>query len=48
MTIVRDVLAHDPLSGHFYVFFTRRCDGVRIVYWDRDGTDRTFKGEIPR
>lgn len=37
MTIVRDVLAHDPLSGHFYVFFTRRCDGVRILYWDRDG-----------
>ena len=37
MTIVRDLLAHDPLSGHFYVFFTRRCDGVRIVYWDRTG-----------
>jgi transposase len=37
MTIVRDLLAHDPLSGHLYVFFTRRCDGVRIVYWDRTG-----------
>lgn len=37
MVMVRDVLVHDPLSGHFYVFFTRRCDGVRIVYWDRDG-----------
>ncbi|MCC7070419.1 MAG: IS66 family insertion sequence element accessory protein TnpB [Deltaproteobacteria bacterium] len=37
MAMVRDVLMHDPLSGHFYVFFTRRCDGVRIVYWDRDG-----------
>jgi transposase len=37
MAMVRDVLVHDPLSGHFYVFFTRRCDGVRIVYWDRDG-----------
>ena len=37
MAIVRDVLAHDPLSGHFYVFFTRRCEAVRIVYWDRDG-----------
>lgn len=37
MTIVRDLLAHDPLSGHFYVFFTRRCDAVRIVYWDRTG-----------
>lgn len=37
MTIVRDLLAHDPLSGHLYVFFSRRCDGVRIVYWDRNG-----------
>ena len=37
MVMVRDVLAHDPLSGHFYVFFSRRCDRVRSVYWDRDG-----------
>lgn len=37
MVMVRDALAQDPLSGHFYVFFSRRCDGVRIVYWDRDG-----------
>lgn len=37
MTIVRDLLAHDPLSGHLYVFFTLRSDGVRIVYWDRNG-----------
>lgn len=37
MTIIRDQIGHDPLSGHFYVFFTRRCDGVRIWYWDRDG-----------
>ena len=31
MTMVRDLLAHDPLSGHLYVFFSRRCDCVRIV-----------------
>lgn len=37
MAMVRSVLAHDPLSGNFYVFFSRRCDRVRIVYWDRDG-----------
>jgi transposase len=37
MTIVRDLLGHDPLSGHLYVFFSRRCDRVRIVYWDRNG-----------
>jgi transposase len=35
--IVRSVLSQDPLSGHLYVFFSRRCDRVRIVYWDRNG-----------
>jgi transposase len=37
IAIVRDLLGHDPLSGHLYVFFSRRCDRVRIVYWDRNG-----------
>jgi transposase len=35
--IVRSGLLHDPLSGHLYVFFSRRCDRVRVVYWDRNG-----------
>jgi len=35
--IVRSALSQDPLSGHLYVFFSRRCDRVRIVYWDRNG-----------
>jgi len=37
MALVRDVLRHDPLSGHLFVFFSKRCDRVRIVYWDRNG-----------
>ncbi len=37
MVLVRDVLRHDPLGGHLFVFFSRRCDRVRIVYWDRNG-----------
>lgn len=37
MVLVRDVFSLDPLSGHLFVFFTRRCDRVRIVYWDRNG-----------
>ena len=37
MVMVRDVLGHDVFSGHLFVFFTKRCDRVRIVYWDRDG-----------
>lgn len=37
MVLVRDVFRHDPLSGHLFIFFSRRCDRVRIVYWDRNG-----------
>jgi transposase len=37
MVMVRDVLFQDPLSGHLFVFFSKRCDRVRVVYWDRNG-----------
>ena len=37
MVQVRDVFHHDPLSGHLFIFFSRRCDRVRVVYWDRNG-----------
>jgi transposase len=37
MAIVRDLLGHDPLSGHLYVFLSRPCDRVRVVYWDLGG-----------
>ena len=37
MVMVRDVLRHDPLEGHLFVFFSKRCDRVRIVYWDLNG-----------
>ena len=35
--IVRSALSADPYSGHLYVFFSRRCDRVRVVHWDRNG-----------
>ena len=35
--IVRSAFNLDPLSGHLYVFLSRRCDRVRVVYWDRNG-----------
>ena len=35
--IVRSALQQDPLSGHLYVFFSKRGDRVRVVYWDRNG-----------
>ena len=37
MTLVRDVLGEDIFDGHLFIFFTRRRDRVRIVYWDRNG-----------
>ena len=35
--MVRSQFGQDPLSGALYVFFSRRADRVRVLYWDRDG-----------
>jgi len=35
--LVRTQFAEDPLSGRMYVFFSRRADRVRVLYYDRDG-----------
>jgi transposase len=35
--LVRSQFGQDPLSGHLFVFFSRRSDRVRVLYWDRDG-----------
>lgn len=35
--LVRSQFAEDPLSGSMYVFFSRRADRVRVLYFDRDG-----------
>ena len=35
--LVRSGLGFDPLSGHLFVFFSRRCDRVRLLYFDRNG-----------
>jgi transposase len=37
MVLVREVFRHDPLSGHLFIFFSKRRDRVRIAYWDRNG-----------
>jgi transposase len=46
--LVRSQFAEDPLCGSLYVFFSRRGDRVRVLYWDRDGyvliTKRLEKG----
>ena len=35
--LVRTQFSEDPLSGQMFVFFSRRADRVRVLYWDRDG-----------
>lgn len=41
--LVRSQFEQDPLSGQLFVFFSRRADRVRVLYWDRDGYVLTTK-----
>lgn len=38
--LVEAELGHDPLSGHLFVFRSRRGDRLKILVWDRDGWSR--------
>lgn len=35
--LVEGVLAHNPFSGHWFVFTNRRRDKVKVLYWARNG-----------
>jgi transposase len=35
--VVRDVLKEDPMSGHLFIFFNKRSNRVKILWWDRSG-----------
>jgi transposase len=34
---VRAVIGQDPLSGHLFVFRSRRGDRLKILLWEQDG-----------
>ena len=41
--LVESSLALDPLSGHLFVFRSRRGDRIKILYWDWDGYALWYK-----
>jgi transposase len=41
--LIRSELGADPLSGSLFVFCNRRCNMVKLLYWDRDGFALWYK-----
>jgi transposase len=41
--LVREHLGGDPLSGHLFVFRSKRGDRLKILYWDTDGLALWYK-----
>lgn len=35
--LIRDKLSRSVIEGGLFVFFSRKRDRVKILYWDRDG-----------
>ncbi len=42
-SLVESSLALDPLSGHLFVFRSRRGDRIKVLYWDKDGYALWYK-----
>ncbi len=38
-----EVFRQDPLSGHLFLFFNRRRDRIKVLFWDRDGLAIFYK-----
>ncbi len=37
VALTKNVMGHDPLSGHLFVFVNRRGNYLKALYWDRSG-----------
>jgi transposase len=35
--LVRDILRQDPLSGHLFLFISRRRDRLKVLHWETGG-----------
>lgn len=35
--LVQDAMGEDPLSGSLFIFVNKRCNRIKLLYWDRDG-----------
>jgi hypothetical protein len=46
-SLVQSSLALDPLSGHLFVFRSRRGDRLKVLYWDKDGYALWYKKQAP-
>lgn len=37
MGMAQEIFDQDPLSGHLFLFFNRKRDRIKILFWDVDG-----------
>ena len=42
-SLVQERLGEDPLSGHLFIFLNRRCNRLKLLYWDEDGYALWYK-----
>ena len=49
--LVEQLLSHDPFSGHLFVFYNKRRDRLKVLYWNLNGfciwQKRLEKGKFP-